>query len=199
MTESSPNPSPQPGATDSPPAEIESSTVISARRVVGRPFQPGVSGNPGGRPRGDAAAKAHVRELSTAVVDRMWALANDPKTPVSEARRLLYDLWVFAWGRPETVSVVRQKLLGQPPAAAGPLVAINVPAGAAGPQMTPEQAYAFLVGNPRAPAPQLEAATRVIEAAAAKQRPAIEGAVADASEAGTVLQMPTRSDTSEAS
>jgi hypothetical protein len=206
MSDNGQNPTPTPEALTAPPPTIsgdvepESNIDSSARRVVGRPFQPGVSGNPGGRAKGNAAAKAHVRDLSIAVADRMWTLANDPKTPVSEARRLLYDLWVFAWGRPE--SVVRQRIVGPPVAPAGPLVNINM-RGPGDMPMSPEQAYAFLVGRPNADPAQIERAHRIIDEAAARPKPlpapiaepAIESTADDQDERpSNVVQLGTRID-----
>jgi len=68
-------------------------------RPRGRPFQPGESGNPGGRPRGGAEvrelAKKQTRPAIEALINAMKT-AKSPRDRVAAATALLDR----AWGRP---------------------------------------------------------------------------------------------------
>jgi hypothetical protein len=79
----------------------QNSTEISTRRLPGRPFEKGRSGNPGGRPKGLAR---QVRELlgdDGEVIARFWAaIMADEKAHVRDrlvASRLLAER---GWGKP---------------------------------------------------------------------------------------------------
>jgi hypothetical protein len=75
----------------------------TARRVVGRPFPQGVSGNPSGRPRGlSRATRELVGEDGMPLVELWWQIAQDPMRRDRdrlEASRLLADR---GWGKPAT-------------------------------------------------------------------------------------------------
>jgi hypothetical protein len=51
--------------------EIAANSTTSAQRVVGRPFAPGVSGNPSGRPRGLVRSIRQETDDGTAIVALM--------------------------------------------------------------------------------------------------------------------------------
>ena len=72
----------------------------TARRVVGRPFPQGVSGNPSGRPRGlSRATRELVGDDGMALVELWWSIASDPMRRDAdrlEASRLLADR---GWGK----------------------------------------------------------------------------------------------------
>lgn len=60
----------------------------SNKTVVGRPFQPGQSGNPGGRPKGIAAiARAHTDKAVDVLVQAMDE--EDPRVRVAAAKEIL--------------------------------------------------------------------------------------------------------------
>jgi hypothetical protein len=63
---------------ESEPATSASST---ARRLPGRPFTPGSSGNPTGRPRTDARVRAALERLTPAAVAELKRLLKDERTP----------------------------------------------------------------------------------------------------------------------
>jgi Family of unknown function (DUF5681) len=84
------------------PAENSAATV----RRIGRPFQPGQSGNPGGRPKGVART---VREVCggdpTRLAKGLLAIANGEGLhgkPVREADRIRAAelLLAYGWGKP---------------------------------------------------------------------------------------------------
>jgi hypothetical protein len=62
------------------------------------PFQPGQSGNPGGRPKGEAALKAAAREFTEQSLGVMAASLTDEDPRIRlKAAELLLDR---AWGKP---------------------------------------------------------------------------------------------------
>lgn len=67
------------------------------KRVVGRPFQPGVSGNPGGRPAESQETKdgkAMLRKAFPAAVETVVSILSEPGAKVSErmdAARYIID------------------------------------------------------------------------------------------------------------
>lgn len=71
---------------------------MAKRRGPGKPFQPGQSGNPGGRPKELADIKALAREHTTSAIERLafWLASDNPKASVSAATALLDR----GWGRP---------------------------------------------------------------------------------------------------
>ena len=71
---------------------------MAKRRGPGKPFQPGQSGNPGGRSKDNADVKALAREHTCAAIERLsfWLGSDNPKASVSAATALLDR----AWGRP---------------------------------------------------------------------------------------------------
>lgn len=77
-----------------------------SKRVVGRPFQPGQSGNPSGRPKMPEALKARIAKLASKdAVDVLEAALKDgdPKVKL-QAAGMLMDR---AWGKAITPSEVK--------------------------------------------------------------------------------------------
>jgi hypothetical protein len=70
-------------------------TPVRKHRVRGRPFEKGVSGNPGGRPKGDATvkelARAHTGEAIETLVSMLQA--ESERTRVAAAEALLSRGW----------------------------------------------------------------------------------------------------------
>ena len=58
---------------------------------MGRPFEKGVSGNPGGRPKESEDLKALARSYTTEAVERLayWLRSDNPKASVAAASILL--------------------------------------------------------------------------------------------------------------
>jgi hypothetical protein len=61
----------------------------------GRPFQPGKSGNPGGRPKGDATVKELARAHTVEAIETLVAMlgAESERTRVAAAEALLSRGW----------------------------------------------------------------------------------------------------------
>lgn len=113
-----------PAATP-PPASRDSSDQrpnSAPRRVVGRPFRPGQSGNPGGRPKGLAS---RIREATRDGEDLVaFALrvfnAEIPGVKIEHRLEALQWLSDRGWGKP----VQSVELTGQEPLA--PAVAVGI-------------------------------------------------------------------------
>lgn len=62
------------------------------------PFQPGQSGNPGGRPKGAGEVKATAREYTQESIERLvhWMRSEDARASVPAANALLDR----GWGKP---------------------------------------------------------------------------------------------------
>lgn len=101
------------------------SAESTPRKVVGRPFQPGQSGNPSGRPKKIAELSQAVREqLDPGDLAALWlSVATDPEQKMTdrlEASRLLADR---GWGKaadfkpqeddPLGLTDAREKLVGK--------------------------------------------------------------------------------------
>jgi hypothetical protein len=72
-------------------------TETSARKHGGRgrPFEKGVSGNPGGRPKGDATVKELARAHTVEAIETLVAMlgAESERTRVAAAEALLSGGW----------------------------------------------------------------------------------------------------------
>jgi len=51
-------------------------SVVETKKLVGRPFVPGMSGNPGGMPKGLAEVRAMAQERSVRAVERLGELVE---------------------------------------------------------------------------------------------------------------------------
>ena len=65
------------------------------RRSRGRPFEKGVSGNPGGRPKGDGTVKELARAHTLEAIETLVAMlgAESERTRVAAAEALLSRGW----------------------------------------------------------------------------------------------------------
>lgn len=70
------------------------------RRGRGKPFQPGVSGNPGGRPKVLEEIKSLAREHSETAINTLAAIAGDPKANASARVAAANVLLDRGYGKP---------------------------------------------------------------------------------------------------
>lgn len=118
------------------------SETTSPRRVVGKPFVKGMSGNPSGRPRVEPRVRRYARRYDRRMCRTLAELATDPKVPASERRRAAMDLIAVGSGRPALV----QEIAGRNGAPVGPLVNVNMfGADPSGHRMPPDVAYRMMV------------------------------------------------------
>jgi hypothetical protein len=75
------------------------------QRTFGRPFPKGTSGNPGGRPKGDAWFRELCRKRTVRALKALTEALEDPATRVSAAKALLE----FGWGKAPAVIDVKAK------------------------------------------------------------------------------------------
>src|SRR5262249_12321043 len=71
-------------------------SAVTDKKVVGRPWPPGRSGNPGGRPRAALDVQALAREHTPDAIRALVAALDSPKERVAAAVALLDR----GWGRP---------------------------------------------------------------------------------------------------
>jgi hypothetical protein len=69
-------------------------------RRRGRPFQPGQSGNPSGRPKRDRDIEALAREYTEAALRTLAEICADPKAPPAARVAAANALLDRAWGKP---------------------------------------------------------------------------------------------------
>ena len=93
---------------------VKNAAISGKQRVVGRPFQKGVSGNPTGRPGGyeefRALCKARTPEAVAALVA---ALGNSDASSVGAARVLLEYAWGKPASAPEDLDALKDSSLGR--------------------------------------------------------------------------------------
>jgi hypothetical protein len=70
------------------------------RKVIGKPFEPGRSANPGGRPKTDARLKLTLGKLSLAAVRELGRLLRDPTTSKRTRAQISIYLIDRKLGRP---------------------------------------------------------------------------------------------------
>jgi hypothetical protein len=85
-------------------ADAEHSKDAAPKRVIGRPFQKGVSGNPGGRPAASYDIATLARQYAPEALQALHDALNDPRLKVQAAQVLLDR----GFGRP----LQRQELSG---------------------------------------------------------------------------------------
>ena len=69
--------------------DAEHNNSSAPKRVIGKPFQKGLSGNPGGRPRASYDVAALARQHTEDALAALYAALKDPRTRVAAAQALL--------------------------------------------------------------------------------------------------------------
>ncbi len=126
-------------------AEID---TAPQRKLIGRPFQKGVSGNLAGRPKIEPRVRRYARKYDRKMCRVLAEIAMDPKVPSSERRRSAMDLVAIGSGRPALV----QEISGRDGVPVGPLIAMNFGAQP-GQALTPAAAYAMMCSGALEPDP----------------------------------------------
>jgi hypothetical protein len=101
-----------------------------------RPWKPGQSGNPNGRPKIEARVRRYARRYDRRMCKVLAQIAEDPKVAPSERRRAAMDLIACGSGRPALV----QELTGRDGQPVGPLVSLSFQSGHGG-GLSPSEAY----------------------------------------------------------
>lgn len=87
--------------------ELAENSAQTARKVIGRPFKPGRSGNPGGRPKGIART---VREQAGGDPERfvqlLIAIAEDERTSTRDRISAVRELLDRGWGKPPAYAAI---------------------------------------------------------------------------------------------
>jgi hypothetical protein len=93
----------------------ENNARTGKRRGIGRPFPPGVSGNPGGRPRGFVAAIREQTRDGEELVDFMLRVLRGQLPDVRLRDRLDAATWLTdrAFGRPRQIEPPDEKPQGE--------------------------------------------------------------------------------------
>jgi hypothetical protein len=111
-------------------------SITPAKKLPGRPWQKGQSGNLAGRPKVEPRVRKYARRYDRKMCRTLAEIAMDKSVPPSERRRAAMDLISVGSGRPALV----QEIAGRNGEQLGPLVALNFNAQSGQP-LTPEQAY----------------------------------------------------------
>jgi hypothetical protein len=139
--------------TPTPPAKVSGKTGGSLANL--RPWKPGTSGNPSGRPRVEPKVRKMARRYDAEMLEVLVQIARDPKAPVSERRRAALTVIEIGSGRAEF-----KQSVGNPNGA--PLVNLNFGAGQPGP-LSPEAAYRMMVEGSIEPDSRHDAFKPVVE------------------------------------
>jgi hypothetical protein len=85
-----------------PSATSTSDDASPAKRIRGKPFEPGNRANPGGRPRKDARLTEALTRLSFRSIEVYEQLLADAKTPRETKRKICEYLFDRRLGKPTT-------------------------------------------------------------------------------------------------
>jgi hypothetical protein len=81
-------------------SDADNSERQGPKRPVGRPFQPGQSGNPGGKAKGNAEIRELARKHAPEAIAGLLALARGAKVPAAVRRAAWVDVLDRGLGRP---------------------------------------------------------------------------------------------------
>ena len=91
-------------------AENSKTTTKKRKRGPGKPFKPGQSGNPGGRPKIIAEVRDLAREQTENAVNVLTGIMNDEEAPHAARVTAANSLLDRGWGKPaQSVAVTHSK------------------------------------------------------------------------------------------
>ena len=92
---------------------IAENSLKNSRRIVGRPFPPGVSGNPGGRPTVTPEVKEMLRAATEDAVRLLVDTINDETARLELRIRCCEIVLDRVWGKPQQAVEVDAKSIPQ--------------------------------------------------------------------------------------
>jgi hypothetical protein len=97
----------------------ENSVAEPIKRGAGRPFAPGVSGNPGGRPKGVEEVQRLAREHTASAIQTLIGIAKGGKFPAAARVSAASVLLDRGWGKPvqpteHSGELVQRVISGEP-------------------------------------------------------------------------------------
>jgi hypothetical protein len=120
--------------------QTNASEQTPARKIVGKPFPKGISGNPSGRPRIEPRVRRYARRYDRRMCKVLATIAEDKDASPNERRKAAMDLISVGSGRPALV----QEIAGRNGEQLGPLVALTFQGMQHG-QLSPQDAYRMML------------------------------------------------------
>lgn len=79
---------------------MDNTVVVTDKGGLLKPWQPGQSGNPGGRPKVPEELLARMKQVCPQVVEFHIAAMNNPRAKLADRQRSSVFLWENVYGKP---------------------------------------------------------------------------------------------------